>query len=225
MRLGVSALSQIPYPLTSYTLQPLHTKSSPRMEKCLISTKMTQIDGEQFCRPALRLQCPDQIGVNTSSSVAFTGPPTPEFRVTQSPTPNSKLASLLSRKAGWWSGIIPQKLCTRASLGSYSPRSTFVFYFFTAPGNLLTRSQWFPAAYYGQGQRGHRYHVFDEVRPPKRNVVPSAVLMTPPSLCITESLTKCSTSLKVTLSSDSAMSRPKSVRASRGTRQHLQGCH
>ena len=30
---------------------------------------------------------------------------------------------------------------------------------------LFISSQWFPDAYYGQGQRGHMYHVFDEVRP------------------------------------------------------------
>lgn len=153
--------------------QLLHMKSSPRMGGYLILTKTTQIDGGQFCQSVLRLQGPDQTGVNTSSSVAFTGPPTSESRVTQLPTPSSKSASLSSRKVGWWSEITPQKHCTRASLESYYPRSTFVFSLFTAPGNSLTRSQWFPDAYYGQGQRGHRYHVFDEVRPPKRNVIHS----------------------------------------------------
>jgi len=185
MQLGVSALSQILCSSMSHPSQPLHMKSSQRMERCSILTKTTQIDGELLCHSVLGLRRPDQIGVNTFSSVAFTGPPTPEFRVTQLPTPNSKLASLSSRKVGWWSEITPQKHCTLASLGSYSPRSMFVVCLFTVPSNPLTRFQWFPDAYYGQGQRGHRYHVFGEVRLPKRNVVPFAVLMTP-SLCITE---------------------------------------
>lgn len=30
------------------------------------------------------------------------------------------------------------------------------------PRELLPKEHWFPDAYYGQGQRGHRYHVFDE---------------------------------------------------------------
>lgn len=38
--------------------------------------------------------------------------------------------------------------------------------------------------YYGQGQRGHRYHVFDEVSPSKQNVVLS-IIFTKHSPCIT----------------------------------------
>lgn len=38
--------------------------------------------------------------------------------------------------------------------------------------------------YYGQGQRGHRYHVFDEVRPLKGNVILSVIFMMR-SPCIT----------------------------------------
>jgi len=108
-----------------------------------------------------------------------------EFRAIQSPTLNFKSASSSSQNVGSSLQTTPRKHCTNMSLGSYSPRNTFVFYLFLGPDKLFTRSQWFPDAYYGQGQRGHRYHVFDEVRPPERDDHPSVVLMTS-SLCITE---------------------------------------
>lgn len=51
------------------------------------------------------------------------------------------------------------------------PKDHVRIYLFLGPRGLLTQSQWFPDAYYGQGQRGHRYHVFDEVGPGERNTV------------------------------------------------------
>ena len=122
--------------------------------------------------------------MNTFLSAVFTAPHTPEFRATQSPTLNFKSASSSSQKVGLSLQTTPRKHCTHVSLGSYSPRNMFVFYPFPGPDKLFTRSQWFPDAYYGQGQSGHRCHIFDEVRHPGRGVVPSVVLTTS-NLCIT----------------------------------------
>jgi len=73
------------------------------------------------------------------------------------------------------------------------PKEHVRLYLFPSSGNLLTRFQWFPDAYYGEGQRGHRYHVFDEVRPPKINVAPSPCLQSL-AFVLQNSMTQCSAS-------------------------------
>jgi len=95
------------------------------------------------------------------------------------------------------------------------PREHVCNFCFPSFNGLLTQFQWFPDMYYGQGQRGHRYHVFDEVRPPKRNVVLS-IIFTKHSPCIT-GFPDVKVAPAVTLIACTVMiSCIKSARASRG---------